>query len=249
MESMTMKEHVERKNKAAAKDIKKEESKGGELVTVKVWDVPTRVLHWVNALLVITLVVLIAGYEWGESFGLSEAMAERFEELHAVFGTAFVVTFFLRIVWGFFGNTYAKFTDMIPYTKKRIKAVLDNLRWYLGGCRNEPPVCVGHNPLASLFYLALFVVLALQAVTGILLAGIEFDMFPGTLITGGMGTAGVEFMEGVAEEIHEFGLWFIIFFFVAHIGGLIVHTIHDRGALVLSMITGKKHFKKSDLEL
>ncbi len=109
------------------------------------------------------------------------------EELHAYVGRILAVTFILRVVWGFAGNKYARFSDMIPYTGERWLSIWANIKWYLGGCRAEPPVSMGHNPLASLFYLAFFFVLALQAVTGILLAGVEFDIFPGSLITGGLG--------------------------------------------------------------
>ncbi len=56
-------------------------------------------------------------------------------------------------------------------------------------------------------------------------------------------------MKEVAEEIHEFGFGFIIFFIVAHMGGLIVHTIHDRGALLFSMLHGKRYLQKRDTEV
>ena len=43
-----------------------------ERVLVDVWDWPTRVLHWLNALLVISLIVRILGVEWMEERGIGQ---------------------------------------------------------------------------------------------------------------------------------------------------------------------------------
>ena len=227
---------------------KNNDTQNEELVAVKVWDWQTRVLHWLNALLVISLVLLILGYEGLEEMGRDD-LAERFEELHAYFGGFFAVTFTLRVIWAFMGNKYARWSDIVPYTKEKITALKENIKWFLSGFKNKAPLVVGHNPVASLLYIALFFVLLAQIVTGLLLAGIEFDMFPGNLITGGLGEHAVEEIEEVAEEIHEFGLWFVIGFFIFHMGGLLIHHLFDRGGLLASMIHGKKYFRKEDLEL
>ena len=217
--------------------VVKEQKKTKE---IKVIDWQTRVLHWTNAILITSLILLILGYEGLEALGVAKEDRKILETLHAYAGHIFAVTFILRVIWGFIGNKYARFTDMIPNTKAKIKGIKDNIKWYLGGCKSEPPVSTGHNPLASLFYLALFVVLGLQIVTGIALAGIEMDMMPGKYFAGFFTHNTLETIEGFAEEIHEFGLIFIIFFIVAHMVGHITHYAHDKGKLVKSMITGKR---------
>ena len=217
-------------------------------MAVNVWELQNRALHWLKALLVISLVLLILGYEGLEEMGRDD-LAERFEELHAYFGGFFAVTFTLRVIWAFMGNKYARWSDIVPYTKEKIVALTENISWFLSGFKNKAPLVVGHNPVASLLYIALFFVLLAQIVTGLLLAGIEFDMFPGNLITGGLGEHAIEEIEEVAEEIHEFGLWFVIGFFIFHMGGLLIHYLFDRGGLLASMLHGKKYFSKKDLEL
>ncbi|MCK5236423.1 MAG: cytochrome b/b6 domain-containing protein [Deltaproteobacteria bacterium] len=220
-----------------------------EIVTVKVWDWQTRVLHWLNAALVISLVLLILGYEGLEALGVEKSAREPLEDMHVYLGRFFVVTLALRIIWGFLGNKYARWSDMIPFSKEKRAALVANLKWFAGGFRTKAPVNVGHNPVASLLYIAVIVVLVMQAVTGLLLAGLEHNMFPGTLITDGLSYEAAEELEEVAEEIHEFGLFFVIFFFASHMAGLVIHRLFDRGGLLGSMLHGKKYFKKDDIDI
>ncbi len=236
-----------------------------ELVEVYVWDRPTRILHWMNAILVLTLLFLAVGFELMEELGVPKEARESLKELHAYVGLFFVVTLSLRIIWGFAGNRYARWSDVIPWGAARWRDIWGNIRWLLSGLRGAPPVAVGHNPLASLFYCALFVVLIGQAVTGLVLAGEHFDMLPGRLlaavlrggITGyayahevehvGDGTEESALVEGL-EELHEFGFYFIIFFIAAHLAGLVLHEIGERRGLLSSMITGRKYFRRDELD-
>jgi len=209
----------------------KEQSYGG-------WDWQTKALHWINAILIISLIILILGYEGLED--INKDFAKKLELLHIYAGHIFAVTFTLRVIWGFIGNKYARFSDMIPRTKEKIQGIKENIKWYMGGCKTTPPHYKGHNPLASLFYLALFVILGLQVATGITLAGIEHDFFPGTLIASLVGKKNIESLEDFAEELHEFGFGFILFFIVAHLVGLIAHYAHDKGKQIKAMWFGSK---------
>ncbi|MEK7880881.1 MAG: cytochrome b/b6 domain-containing protein [Deltaproteobacteria bacterium] len=248
---------------------------------VCVWDWQTRALHWINALLVISLMILAIGFEWMEELGATKAMRKPVKEIHAYIGYVFVVTFLLRIIWGFIGNSYARWSDTLPLSGKKWKEAFSNLRWVLGGLKGTPPVEVGHNPLASIAYAALFIVLVSQATTGLALSGKEFGMFPGTMIVakenkvaeaapvvvpengkeenkedGREGIASGVKKEGekeedvmmeVAEELHEFGLWFMLFFIAAHLAGLVLHEIGERRGLFSSMINGRKYYGKDEL--
>ncbi|MBI5888114.1 MAG: cytochrome b/b6 domain-containing protein [Deltaproteobacteria bacterium] len=201
-------------------------------------------MHWINAMLVITMVLLILGKEGMEIIGVEKSLRVPVKRLHAYIGHIFIITFMLRIIWGFMGNAYARWSDMIPYKKENWAAIRTNIKWYLSGFKGRPAHIIGHDPLASLFYIALFIVLIGQALTGLLLSGLEFKTFPGVLITGGLGEASAKGLKHAIGGVHEFGMLFILFFLAAHLTGLAVHELKEKTGLFSSMIHGKKYFPK-----
>jgi len=222
-------------------------SEGGtERVLTDVWDRQTRILHWINAVLIITLALLMIGKEGMALLGADRAMKMPVKRLHAYVGYVFVFTFALRVWWGFMGNTYARWTDIIPFRKEQRQAIAKNLRWYLTGFKGSPAGATGHDPLAAIFYAALFLVLLSQAITGLILSGTEFKMYPAFFFMKDMSAAARESFGDSLGEIHEFGLWFIMFFLAAHLFGLVVHEVKEKTGLLSSMIHGKKYFPKND---
>lgn len=212
-----------------------------EIVLVDVWDAPLRVLHWANMLLVIALALLMLGDLGMEYIGVGEETRDQVAKLHATVGYVLVCTFSLRLLWGFLGNKYSSWCDIIPYKREQRQAIVHNIKWYLSGFKGSPARVVGHDPLASLFYIALFLVLISQAATGLFLAGAEFHMFPGAFLSGSLSEHAAEALGEAFEEVHEFGFWFIVFFLCAHLGGLVVHEIKEKTGLFSSMIHGKKY--------
>lgn len=222
----------------------KEAKKEKHFKEVSVWDVPTRILHWSLAFLILGLIGTMVAKESLED-SASENFLHNLEELHAVFGHFLAIVFILRIIWGFFGNEFIRWKDFNPFTREKLNIAKANLKWYASFFQGEkPPVTLGHNPLASIFYVALFLVLISQIITGMLLSGIELDMGPATLVTDNFSPYEKENMEEFLEEIHEFGFAFINFFIVAHLIGIVAHTLFDKVKIATSMITGKKQIEK-----
>lgn len=219
-----------------------------ERVLVDSWDWPTRVLHWVNALLVIALIVLILGLEWMAALGVEKPVRRPVKEWHAWVGHVFLITLFLRIVWGFIGNKYARFSDIVPLKGSQWQAIGHNIKWYLSGFKGRAAKAIGHDPLAAVFYTVLFIVLIGQVITGVLISGIELNTFPGTLFVGGMSEEALEGLEHSLEELHEAGFLFILFFIAAHLIGLVAHEVKEKTGLFTSMINGKKCLPKEDLD-
>ncbi len=219
---------------------------GNERVLTDVWDRPTRLLHWTIALLVITLALLMIGNYGMEYLGIDESVRTPARRLHAYTGYAFVLALGLRLVWGFIGNAYARWSDIIPHGKERWKAVGHNIRWYLSGFKGRPFGAVGHDPFASVFYAALFLVLMSQAVTGLILAGSEFHMYPAYFFMKGMSGVRLDAVgDSVIGDVHVFGFWFIFFFLGAHLFGLVAHEVKEKTGLLSSMIHGKKYLPKT----
>ena len=108
-----------------------------------VWDLPTRLFHWV-------LVALI-GFSWwtGE---------QGENDLHFYSGYAVLALLIFRLLWGIFGSSTARFSSFV----RGPRAVAD----YLGRMEDWPGV--GHTPLGALSVLALLAVLFLQVGTGLI---------------------------------------------------------------------------------
>jgi len=109
---------------------------------IKVWDIPTRLCHW---LLVLAVALLFAtGIEGGG-----------WMECHARLGLVVVGLLAFRLAWGVIGSTYARFTQFFP-TPAAIRAYLQ------GNWRG-----LGHNPLGAFSVFALLLLTLAQTLTGL----------------------------------------------------------------------------------
>lgn len=113
--------------------------------TVRVWDLPTRLFHWALALCVIGLVITAnLGGSW--------------MTWHGRLGYTVLSLLLFRIVWGFVGGHWSRFSSFL-YGPSALLA-------YLRG-NARPEHRVGHNPLGMLSVFALMAVLLLQVSTGL----------------------------------------------------------------------------------
>src|SRR5262245_11271175 len=98
--------------------------------SVPIWDVPTRLFHWLLVLLVGTNLFLI------EPGGGIETV------IHMVAGYGVAGLLFFRLIWGFIGSPRSRFADFLrPWSA--VKAYTERLR------RLQPTPAIGHNPLGG----------------------------------------------------------------------------------------------------
>ena len=107
---------------------------------IAVWDLPTRLFHWL-------LVALIAFSWW-------TAEEEQYD-LHLWSGIAVLTLILFRLLWGFFGSSTARFAGFV----RGPAAIGDYLR---GSWRG-----IGHNPLGALSVLALIGAVSVQVALGL----------------------------------------------------------------------------------
>lgn len=110
---------------------------------VRIWDLPTRVFHWLLALL------LVAQFVTANIGG--NAML-----WHMRCGYGVFALLLFRLVWGLVGGRWSRFASFL-FSPRAV--------WrYAGGRMDEP---AGHSPLGALSVFALLTALALQVGTGL----------------------------------------------------------------------------------
>jgi cytochrome b len=108
---------------------------------VLVWDVPTRLFHWLLAL-------SFAG-------AFLTADSERQRDIHVLLGYCFAGLIAFRLVWGFVGPRYSRFRSFL-FSPAEIGRYLRSL------LTRNPRHYLGHNPAGSV---AIFLMLGLGLVT------------------------------------------------------------------------------------
>lgn len=226
----------------------------------KVWDRTTRVFHWVNAASVIALMIIGILILNSKLLGIEGEAKVLLKTIHAFVGYVFVLNLFWRLVWAFFGNYYSRWRQFLPieeYYLKNLKHYIVNL---FSGVRQQ---YIGHNPIARLVVSFFFLLLSIQAITGLIIAGTDlyyppFGEYFAEWVTEGDKdrlknlTAGnkTHVVEEAYQEmrsfrkpiitIHVYSFYILLILVPIHIFGVIFTELREQGGLVSSMITGNK---------
>jgi len=180
-----------------------------------VWDLPTRVFHWVLAVCVICSVV-------SAKIG-GNAMVWHFRLGYVVFA---LLAF--RIVWGLVGGRWSRFASFV-YAPSTV------LRYLRGGTSPHENLDVGHNPLGAFSVFALLALLAAQVGTG-LFADDDISN-TGPLIKFVSGAT-----SSLLTKWHKnYGQWLIIALVVLHVAAIVFYLVRKQQNLVGPMLTGDKH--------
>ena len=115
-----------------------------ESTRIRIWDLPTRLFHWLFAASVIGAVVTVkVGGSW--------------MDWHLPFGVTALVLLTFRLIWGFTGSRYALFSSFVRTPRQTLAYLRDK----------HQPDTPGHNPLGAWSVIALLLVVGIQAVTGL----------------------------------------------------------------------------------
>jgi cytochrome b len=178
---------------------------------IKVWDLPTRLFHW-------TIVVLV-----GVSWGTAEL---GWMNIHQWSGITVLTLIIFRVAWGFLGSTTSRFSNFV----RSPQAAIDYLKVSL---KSENKLYAGHNPLGAWAVIALLLLLAFQASTG--LFAHDDILFKGPLAY--MVSKGVS---SFLTEVHELTFDLIIVVAGGHIAAVFFYLLVKRQNLIRPMVTGDK---------
>lgn len=141
-----------------------------ELKSYAVWDRPTRLFHWINALSVAALVIVGYLILKGRTLEIPRSGSLVLKIIHTWAGYVFAVNLLVRILWGFFGNRFARWRSVLPWGRGYLSALASYVRAFFS---REPEHYLGHNPLGRIVMTAIFVALLVLAVSGLVLAGTD----------------------------------------------------------------------------
>ncbi|AUI68696.1 cytochrome b/b6 domain-containing protein [Beggiatoa leptomitoformis] len=182
------------------------------LQVVRVWDLPTRLFHWLFA-----LSFAVAWFTHGD---------DRYLHIHLFAGYVFFALLVFRLIWGVIGSYYARFTEFaysIPTVLRYLQTLLTAQRVHY----------LGHNPIGGW---AVFLLLSLAftiVATGFLTQwGEEQHGILAGWFSFNMG--------GIAHKAHKVVAWLMLGAIAVHVAGVLAESIiHDEN-LVQSMISGYK---------
>ena len=167
--------------------------------TVRVWDPLVRIFHW--SLVGLFSFAFITGDEW--------------QGPHETAGYIIAGLIAFRVIWGFVGSRYARFSSFIYRPPTVAGFVADTVRM-------KARRYLGHNPAGGLMVLGLLLAIAVISLSGWMMTT---DAYWGVKWVG---------------VLHEGAAFAALGLVALHIGGVIVASLEHGENLVRAMFTGKK---------
>ncbi len=178
---------------------------------VRVWDLPTRLVHWSLAVLVVFSVV-------------TAQIGGLWLDWHMRSGYAILALIVFRLLWGIAGSRHARLAHFV----RGPRVVLDYLR---GRHLHDG---AGHNPLGALSVVAILAVLLVQAGTGLFSNDGSFTEGPlARLVSRATGE--------LLSSIHRWGEPAVYGIAALHLAAIAYYFVVRREDLVGPMITGDRH--------
>lgn len=166
---------------------------------VRVWDPLVRLFHW----------LLVA------AFITAWITGDELKSVHIYAGYTIIGLLAVRVLWGLFGSTHARFSDFVYHPATTLGYLADMVR--LRARRY-----LGHNPAGGMMVLALIGMLSAITATGYMMTTDAYW--------------GVQWV----EEAHETLVNITLVLIGLHLAGVAFASFEHRENLVKAMITGRK---------
>lgn len=210
-----------------------------EKSTIPVWDIAVRLFHW--SLVALFIIAYLTGDEEND--------------VHIYCGYAILALVIFRIIWGFVGTKYARFSDFVYPPRE----VFEYLRGLL--TKNSKHY-IGHNPAGGWMIIALLICLLSVSYSGLKVYAIEEGRGPlatddsSYLISSAHSEEdddddkhersekhgqGKEKQEDFWEEFHEISANLTVLLILLHVLGVFISGKLHNENLVKGMITGRKN--------
>jgi cytochrome b len=175
---------------------------------VRVWDIPTRLFHW--------LLVALVGFSWGAAeYGKMD--------LHRLSGSVLLGLVAFRLIWGLNGSNTARFGSFL----RSPAAVIAYMRSDSSAARKP-----GHNPVGGYSVLAMLLLLMVQIGTGLFSVDIDgLESGPlSYLVSFDQGRT--------AAELHELSFTVLQIVVAIHVLAVLFYLVVRKRNLLRPMVTG-----------
>lgn len=185
---------------------------------VLVWDLPTRLSHWL-------LVALVAfSFYSGKTGGT-------LMQYHEWSGVTILGLVLFRVLWGFWGGAYARFADFLKGPRKV-------WRYAFSLFGPDYRLHLGHNPLGGWSIIAMLACLFVQAATGLFA---NDDIFTEGPLYAWVSKDTSDWLTG----IHHLNQNILLGLVALHLAAIALHFLVKHENLVIPMVTGCKAWHKT----
>ena len=141
-----------------------------------IWQLPVRIFHWANAISITVLIVtglmishppgIISNGEASTQFWFGYI-----RKIHFMSAYVMVAVLIMRVYWAFVGNKYSSWKVFVPFDKEGWSSVWHTLKHDIF-LQNEKEydykksIFVGHNDIAAVSYLVMFIMAFVMIFTG-----------------------------------------------------------------------------------
>jgi len=231
--------------------------------TVFVWSRNIRLFHWLNVIAVFLLMVIGVFILNSKTLGVSVDGKILLKTIHVSIGYIFGVNLLIRIALGFFGKNYERWNKTLPFQQGFATELKDF-------SKGEKSFYKGHNPAGKLMVAALFFLLSIQMVSGLVIAGtdiyyppfgeyfaesIAIDKSDLTTIKPyskvNVDEDAYKAMRAVRKPFitaHVYSFYTLLFLIPLHILGVIFTERKERTSVVSAMINGYKYLPRNGKE-
>ena len=166
--------------------------------------------------------------------------------VHFYAAIVFTLSVVVRIFWFFASSSlYARWPQFIPVQRYRRRELLNSLKFY-SFFRARPPDVIGHNPLAGLSYLGVFLLYLVMITSG--LAMYAAEALPGAYMKSFQFLIPIYGSLQMARFIHHLVMWVLILFVTLHVYANALTSALEENGEVDSIFSGYKFVRREDVE-
>lgn len=225
-----------------------------KLRRIYVWELPVRIYHWINVL--VLLILVVTGFYIANPLAIitQKDVSQLytmgwFRYLHFAAAYLFFFNFMARIYWGFVGNKYASWRQFIPISKQFVSEMWTVIKMDIlllkGSLKDRQHLSVGHNALAGMTYFLTFIMFLVQCLTGFGLYASMSDWWFPNLFSWVPAMLGGDIL---TRQIHHWVMWFFILFAFIHVYLVFYHDYVEGRGEISSMGGGWKFIEEEFFE-